>query len=86
MSGDDGGGMSELASWVALDGCFNFRDLGGYRTRDGRQLRSGRVFRSDGLQRLSAADMMIESEETVNWLSLLGLLPSTSREATYRSL
>jgi protein tyrosine/serine phosphatase len=47
----------ELASWVTLEGCFNFRDLGGYRTAEGARLRTGRVFRSDGLQALTAADL-----------------------------
>jgi protein-tyrosine phosphatase len=47
----------ELASWVALEGCFNFRDLGGYRAGDGRRLRTGQVFRSDGLQHLTEADL-----------------------------
>ncbi|WP_184535991.1 tyrosine-protein phosphatase [Variovorax sp. Sphag1AA] len=40
-----------------LEGAYNFRDLGGLRTRDGHQLRSGRVFRSDTLQALTAADV-----------------------------
>lgn len=43
--------------WVPLDGAFNFRDLGGYRTRDGGALRWGSVFRSDALQHLSAGDL-----------------------------
>ena len=47
----------ELASWVELEGCFNFRDLGGYRTAEGRRLRTGRVFRSDGLQALTERDL-----------------------------
>lgn len=37
------------------DGCFNVRDLGGLRTRDGRTTRSGRVVRADALDRLTAA-------------------------------
>jgi protein-tyrosine phosphatase len=37
------------------DGCFNVRDLGGFRTVDGRMTRSGAVVRSDSLDRLSAA-------------------------------
>jgi protein-tyrosine phosphatase len=41
---------------VALDGCVNFRDLGGYRTGDGRRVRWRRLFRADGLNRLSPAD------------------------------
>lgn len=39
-----------------LAGAYNFRDLGGLRTRDGRTLRAGRLFRSDTLQALTAAD------------------------------
>lgn len=46
-----------LASWVELEGCFNFRDLGGYQTADGRQFQTGQVFRSDGLQMLTPADL-----------------------------
>ena len=50
-------GHEHLAAWVALEGCFNFRDLGSYATTDGRRMRGGRVFRSDGLQHLTAADL-----------------------------
>ncbi len=41
---------------LAFEGCVNFRDLGGYRTTDG--LRTGwrRLFRADGLHRLTEAD------------------------------
>ena len=35
----------------------NFRDIGGYRTVDGRWVRMGLVFRSDELDRLSEADL-----------------------------
>jgi protein-tyrosine phosphatase len=41
---------------VRLQGATNFRDLGGYRTRDGRQVRWRRLFRSDHLGRLTADD------------------------------
>jgi protein-tyrosine phosphatase len=41
---------------VAHDLVFNLRDLGGYRTTDGRSTRWGRVFRGDGLHRLTADD------------------------------
>lgn len=51
------GELEVLATWIDLDGCFNFRDLGGYRTADGRHFRTGIVFRSDGLHLLSAADL-----------------------------
>lgn len=41
---------------VPLEGCFNFRDLGGYPTRDGRRVRWGRLFRSDALHFMTEAD------------------------------
>lgn len=43
--------------FIRLDGCVNFRDLGGYPTREGRTLRRGQLFRSDSLHLLSAADI-----------------------------
>jgi len=42
---------------IGLEGCFNFRDLGGYPTRDGRRVRWRRLFRSDGLQQLTDRDV-----------------------------
>lgn len=35
----------------------NFRDVGGYRTADGRRVRTGLIYRSDQLDRLSDADL-----------------------------
>ena len=46
----------ELPHVVPLQGGSNFRDLGGYRTADGRQVRRGAVFRSAHLGGLTAAD------------------------------
>lgn len=42
---------------VPLEGSVNFRDLGGYETRDGRRMKWGRVFRSDNLGRLTDRDI-----------------------------
>ena len=42
---------------VALEGCSNLRDLGGYRANDGRSVRFGRVFRSASLAGLTDADL-----------------------------
>ncbi len=42
---------------VVLDGVHNFRDLGGYVMGDGRAIGWGRVFRADGLYRLSDDDL-----------------------------
>lgn len=42
---------------VALDGVHNFRDLGGYVMGDGRAIGWGRLYRADGLYRLTDADL-----------------------------
>jgi protein-tyrosine phosphatase len=42
---------------LELEGAWNFRDLGGYRARDGRRVRWRRLFRADGLDRLTATDL-----------------------------
>ena len=46
----------DLPYVVALEGGSNFRDLGGYRTADGRTVRRGSVFRSAHLGTLTDAD------------------------------
>ena len=43
---------------IALEGCLNFRDVGGYPTADGRRVRWGLVYRSDALHHLTAADVV----------------------------
>ena len=42
---------------IRLEGLFNFRDLGGYHTHDGRRTKWRRLFRSDALFRASASDV-----------------------------
>ncbi|HEV7958130.1 MAG TPA: tyrosine-protein phosphatase, partial [Acidimicrobiales bacterium] len=44
---------------VPFAGVFNFRDLGGYRTLDGRTTRWGRLFRSDALHDLTLEDLAL---------------------------
>jgi len=41
---------------LTFEGACNFRDLGGYRTRDGRELKWGHVFRTGVLSYFTAAD------------------------------
>jgi protein-tyrosine phosphatase len=48
-----------LSRSVALTGVFNFRDLGGYRTGDGRTVRWHTLFRADGLDRLTPGDVEV---------------------------
>jgi protein-tyrosine phosphatase len=44
---------------LSLEGASNFRDLGGYPTRDGRSIRWRQIFRSNHLGHLTAADIDI---------------------------
>jgi protein-tyrosine phosphatase len=41
---------------IPLEGQTNFRDLGGYRTADGRHVKWGKIYRSGELSRLTDAD------------------------------
>lgn len=40
-----------------FDGLYNFRDIGGLETEDGRNMRTGLLYRSDELSRLSGQDL-----------------------------
>ncbi|MGW4353911.1 tyrosine-protein phosphatase [Nocardia sp. NPDC004582] len=42
---------------IRLDGAANFRDIGGYRTSDGRTVRTGVAFRSNRISGLTDADL-----------------------------
>jgi protein-tyrosine phosphatase len=44
---------------LPLVGAYNFRDLGGYPTSDGRLTRWGKLFRSDTLQELTEEDLKV---------------------------
>ncbi|MCE2390852.1 MAG: tyrosine-protein phosphatase [Proteobacteria bacterium] len=64
--------------FVALEGCFNFRDLGGYPAAGDRRIRKGLVYRSDGLQELTPDDVR-HLRERVGLRTIIDL--RTSREA-----
>lgn len=42
---------------IPLQGAFNFRDMGGYITQDGKQVVSGKLYRADALSGLTADDV-----------------------------
>ena len=42
---------------IPFTGCFNFRDIGGYPTADGRQVKWGRYFRTGRQDRMTDADV-----------------------------
>lgn len=54
-------GMSQIADsatrLVHMQGALNFRDAGGYKTKDGKSIKTGRVFRSADISKLTDADM-----------------------------
>ncbi len=47
----------EMQRRISLEGCVNFRDLGGYPTSDGRTVKWRRLFRSDAPNTLTEADV-----------------------------
>jgi protein tyrosine/serine phosphatase len=47
----------EYDRFISLQGCTNFRDLGGYPARNGRTVKWSRLFRSDSLHGLSPPDV-----------------------------
>ena len=56
---------------MQLEGVFNFRDLGGYPTLDGRTTRWQTLYRADGLDRLTDAD--IETLRPLNLKTVVDL-------------
>ena len=56
---EDGSRLLTAERRVLLEGAVNFRDIGGYRTGDGREVKWGKVFRSDGLARLTDKDHQV---------------------------
>ena len=42
---------------IPFEGCFNFRDIGGYRTSDGREVQWGRYYRAGRQDRMTAIDV-----------------------------
>ena len=51
------------ARWLPMQGCVNFRDLGGYSTEKGGTVRWRRLYRSDALQDLTTDDAAYAIEE-----------------------
>ena len=49
--------------WLPMEGCANFRDLGGYHNSQGKTVRWRRLFRSDALQDLTPTDSRLAIEE-----------------------
>ncbi|WP_267880917.1 tyrosine-protein phosphatase [Streptomyces sp. NRRL S-244] len=54
---DRGEGLRLADRLIKLEGAVNFRDAGGYRTTTGQWVKMGEVYRSDALDKLTAADL-----------------------------
>jgi len=65
---------------VGLEGQPNFRDIGGYQTRDGRKVRSGLIYRSGELPRLTDND--VEKLQALGVKTVVNFL--TPSETDYR--
>ena len=48
---------------IPFDGVFNFRDVGGYATDGNRNVAWGRLFRSAALERMTASDVALATDE-----------------------
>jgi protein-tyrosine phosphatase len=57
VTAQTGGQVRVAERLLPLKGGRNFRDLGGYRSADGRQVKWGRIYRSGVMSGLTAADM-----------------------------
>lgn len=42
---------------IILEGAYNFRDIGGYKTKDGKSVKFGKIYRSDELSHLTDNDI-----------------------------
>lgn len=63
---------------VELKGAYNVRDLGGLRTRDGRQTRHGIIYRGDSLDSITPGDAVVLFEE----LGIGGIVDLRTRAET----
>ncbi|WP_328908856.1 tyrosine-protein phosphatase [Streptomyces sp. NBC_00234] len=54
---EHGGSLHLADRLIQLQGAVNFRDAGGYRTRDGHWVKMGEIYRSDALDKLTDADL-----------------------------
>ncbi|MFS0864412.1 tyrosine-protein phosphatase [Fredinandcohnia sp. 179-A 10B2 NHS] len=57
--------MTTAITEIVLTGTFNFRDLGGYITKEGRKVKKGMLFRSGNLSRVTEKDL-----ETISHLNI----------------
>ncbi len=76
--------MVNSSRLLPLVGAYNFRDLGGYRTNDGRATRWGWLYRSDTLHELTSDDVAVLRE--LGLTSVIDLRTSTELRRSGRGL
>jgi protein-tyrosine phosphatase len=76
--------MESPARLLPLVGAYNFRDLGGYPTTDGRRTRWGRLYRSDTLHELTGQDL--ELLRQIGLASVIDLRTANEVERTGRGV
>ncbi|MGH9085496.1 MAG: tyrosine-protein phosphatase [Acidimicrobiales bacterium] len=64
---------------ISCEGVFNLRDLGGYRTVDGRQVRWRTLFRADGLHRMPADS--VPEITSLGWRTVIDLRTAAEADA-----
>jgi protein-tyrosine phosphatase len=52
---------------VILQGAINFRDLGGYETKDGRHVKWGEIYRSADISKLTEADLAVLKDRGITY-------------------
>lgn len=65
---------------LRLEGAPNFRDVGGYRTKDGRWVRMGLLYRADELSHLTAADLKVVTALGVKTVADLRTVSERTRQ------
>lgn len=78
--------LTENERFHLFEGVFNFRDLGGYTTIDGRHVRSGTLFRSDNLAQLTHRDIQTLKELKVQTIVDLRTDQELERRGSYEMI
>ena len=53
---------------IKLQGALNFRDLGGYSTKDGKQVKWGKIYRSAEINNLTTSDLNMLDHLAINYV------------------
>ncbi|WP_316804253.1 tyrosine-protein phosphatase [Pedobacter nototheniae] len=60
--------LTDSSRVVAVKGATNFRDLGGYATRQGTHVKWGKIYRSGEISKLTDADMLLLSRKHIGFV------------------